>query len=123
MNSLSWFLYFVDIFGNLQGLIIFASLAFIILFTIVLVATEYYNESSYSSRATNTQKPYPSKKLLVIPVIMWFVAALIPNQNTMYLILASEVSGKVVTTPEGKKIMQDVYEIVQKKLNEAKIAP
>lgn len=92
MNSLSWFLYLADVSPKfVVGVFLCSLFAFIVLF-----AFGVYNTIEY--------KKYTIWKYLGIPVIGFFIAAMIPSKETMYAIAASEIGETAVKSKLGQKI-------------------
>ena len=110
MNNLSWFLYAVDLLGNLQGFFGWAAvlLGIFIPFILCVMINETWDDD---------KKPKLWRYLrtsVVSGVIFCLLAIVIPSQKTMYLILGSEVGQKVIQSDTGKK----VFDVINKKLDE-----
>lgn len=118
MNSLSWFLYFADVVGNLRPAFgvcsVFTGLATVILSVILIATSDGYNEQVHLT----------TKKVIKIVapffVVILLVATLIPSRETVYMIAGSEAGEFVVTSPEGKEILGDIKEVIKHQLKELK---
>ena len=119
MNSLSWFLYFADVIGNLQGLLtLFAVLGGVIsVFTCLgwLMNLDIYGEQELTKTLGGI-----TKKLAPAVAIAALVAAAIPSKETVYMIAGSEAGEFVVNTPEAKEIMTDIKEVIRYQLDQLK---
>jgi hypothetical protein len=94
MNSLSWFLYFAGVAGGLSTLLI----------TVGLASALGWCGLCLFSAELNKNLPKPA--WLILPVVLWTVAAFIPNKDTLYAIAASELGEKLVTSDLGSKAQQ-----------------
>lgn len=106
MNSLSIFLYFADVLGNLQGFLIF--------FTI-------FGGFAVGGRAiycSVEEVPFNYSWLLA-PILTGLLGCFIPSTNTMYLIAGSEAGEMVVNSQEGQEILNDVKLAIKNQLKEA----
>lgn len=118
MNSLSWFLYFADVVGNLRPAFgvcsVFTGLATVILSIILIATSDGYND------AIN----FTTKKVIKIVapsfVAVLLVATLIPSRGTVYMIAGSEAGEFVVTSTEGKEIIGGIKEVIKHQLEELK---
>lgn len=114
MNSLSWFLYAVDVVGDLGSLLwlILVTSGLGLAFTcFVLFATR----TDFSPRTDDwTLWNKVLKRFLVVLSITSPLYVLTPSEKTMYLILGSELGEEVVNSEVGQK----VYDTVNKKLDE-----
>jgi len=105
MNSLSIFLYLADVLGNFQGYMVFLTIAL----GFILGARAVYcmiEEMSFDYR------------WIALPIVMGVMACLIPSKNTIYLIAGSEAGEIVVTSQEGKAILNDIQLAIQNQLKE-----
>lgn len=99
MNTLSWFLYFADVFSSLGALLAMGSIAMAFVWLIL---------GAILSDSAPGQLPRWWKICWVIPPIMIFVSALIPSKNTMYAIAASELGQQAVESRVGQKALQAI---------------
>ena len=108
MNSLSWFLYFADIVGNLQGLLVTVAIlggtASLMTFFGWLMQQDLYGEDSDLVKTFRSL----TSKLVPVAVICSILAAIIPSRETLYLMAGSEIGESVVNIPEAKAIMNDI---------------
>lgn len=115
MNSLSWFLYAVDVFASLE---VISEITLIVCLTGLLMLPLIV---STAPRAKEDKEGFHNKckkiakttfKFVAIPALVAVV--LVPSPRTMYLMLGSEV-GEEVAMSETAKRVQDA---VNKKLDE-----
>ena len=110
MNSISWFLYAVDILANIAvgiGMLTFA----VIVLTIIHCAA--VGERSAHDEVFKNIKPVLWKGLAYV-VALGILQMAIPNTKTMYLIMGSEVGESVVMSETGQR----VQDAINKKLDE-----
>lgn len=110
MNSLSWWLYIIDVLDDINVFLFFAMF-------IGSAVTGFVFFFSYSPDVETQIGEHIRKKLKyalygLLACIVLGIA--IPSQKTMFLIIGSELSGQVVTTDELKKVRM----VVNKKLDE-----
>jgi MFS family permease len=111
MNSLSWMIYLAEVAGNLRsmaalGLFIGAPLAG---FGLAVWAIE--GKIGPAWRACLSIYIFFVAGLLV-------TAAFMPSSRTIYMIAASEAGETVVTSPEAKEILNDLRELIRRKLKD-----
>jgi len=91
MNSLSWFLYSIDVLSNIKGFLI------ILVFFLGTGAIAYIGHSF-------VEGDHPPKWWIVALLLSPAVPlTLIPDKNTMYAIGASELGEHVVNSEIGQK--------------------
>lgn len=110
MNSLTWILYLIGVLPNISG--VFITMAVILVTGWVMVTVAHW--------ASEREVSKPKFLLLILAGVFSLLGAVIPSENTMYLMLASEVGEHVATTEAGEKVLSDVQEIVTLKLAEIK---
>lgn len=125
MNSLSWLLYLADVIGNVQGLLVTLSLVSGVGLVLWLVIGQLNIDSDWEFPKADkqTRSAKHAKKVfkyLWVPVIAAFVAAIIPARETIYLIAGSEAGEAVVTSEEGKEILNDIREVIKGQLDALK---
>lgn len=103
MNSLTIFLYLADVLQNIGGVLFAISLiSFIVTSgTVLYCLLEGENLPKFLVFST------------IVAVIFAFLAALIPEPKTMYLMAGSEVGEMVVTSEEGKAVISDVRDAIR----------
>ena len=116
MNSLSWLLYLAGVSENVGFLLGFLGL-FVIgaggFCTMGYFMTERSSYSRYNddyAKELKAREDALLKRLgwssvcgLVIGILMWVVAALIPSKETVYAIAASEMGEELLKTPTAAK--------------------
>lgn len=104
MNSVSWFLYFIDVFDNVRvGFQIVAFISFLgVLFLFIGVAI---TEGEISEDALAIKRAL--KVTLAVGGISFLVLMPIPSKNTLYAIAASEVGEKIVKNESVQEITSD----------------
>lgn len=124
MNSLSIFLYLIDV---LDGVADFAAFMAIISFVasllgaaIFIVATSEANKKHRSDeqreedrKLAKSSKPWLKRAILTFFIVS-VIVLLIPSQKTMYLIMGSEVSQEIINSETGKRVQN----AINKKLDE-----
>ncbi len=113
MNSLSWLIYAIHLFGNLGALLAtlaFASFGILAIVTICRLVGNNDRIEKYGTRGaeraainaeikdTNKAIARMALKFVWIPVVLGLIASVIPDRRTMYLIAASEIGERVVTS-------------------------
>ena len=119
MNSLSLLIYIASIIGSVQGLLIFVGGVFASIYIIVRLVIARDNADTELGYSGKVYKDYPPVyQGLLLPVILFILATLIPSKETIYLIAGSEAGEYVVNTPEAKEIMTDIHTIIKGQLKE-----
>lgn len=123
MNSLSWFLYIVDVVGSLGGaLSFFTGFMFIAVLTFALYGAANRSFSqSYPELASSKKEAVIAKnvfaslpKYIKITIVMVLFDTLIPSTRTLYMIAGSEFSEDAIMSETGKR----VQDAINKKLDE-----
>lgn len=110
MNSLSWFIYFIDIANGLLGMAIIGAFATVVWYALakgVIFHAKETTEEYYGNK--DNFKHAPKWFFLCI-----FMAVAIPSERTLYMILGSELGEEAVASDTGKR----VFDAVNKKLDE-----
>lgn len=132
MNSLSWLIYFADMFGKLSGVTTVLGAGFLggglLVLAIAMLArgaavsnlrwTSLYPEAQSKARIEfweHVVKTWP-KKLIGFGAVILLVASFLPSRNTIYMIAASEMGEKVVTAPETRELFNDLRAVVSQQL-------
>ena len=121
MNSLSWFLYLVDVFGNVGWMfatlfIIGCIMMFITLAGCILSPDKkdsYGNPvKDYEEKSEAHWKAWKKwlKFSLWVFFTSFFLSALTPSEKTMYLILGSEAAEEAVDSETGRRIQRIINE-------------
>jgi len=111
MNSISWFVYLAEVFQNLGiSLTVCGFLGAIGAGFCALFAFICGDEGMPSSATTLVY--------WAIPAI--FIACFIPSKTTMYAIAASQLGETVITSPEGKEMIDDTKKILRDYLKSLK---
>lgn len=102
MNTISLFVYLAGVTSNLQAaLTIILVVGGISLFGYILVAS--METGSFVK---------PSTGIVVTFFVLVLVATLLPSENVVYMIAASELGEVVVNTPEAQEVYQDLRAII-----------
>lgn len=137
MNSLSWLIYAAEVLGRVS--VSFSIIAsFATLATVVLVFVGMMSRSDAqgdaSGRYGETYKAvgivrvafwdkflgaWP-KRTAAVAVIFGAVSIVAPSQSTIYMIAASEMGEKVVTTPEAREMLGDLRDVIAKQIKKLK---
>lgn len=116
MNNLSWFLYLADVLPSFASGVGTAS-ALTLFFGIPLWMLWYFS--------TIDDKPQykPNGKLIyvfLVSLVVLALSSLIPSKETIYLIAGSEAGEAVVTSEEGKEILNDIHQVIRHQLSTLK---
>lgn len=116
MNTLSWLFYLAGVSGSLGTALTAISFLTAILAFLVYLAVVIPNEHDKS----DSWKEYGPKSLkaLIITFFLSLFGLLLPSQETVYLIIASESAEMIVTSEQGQAMLTDIQEIVAHKLDE-----
>ena len=115
MNNISWWLYLAEVIPNFgTGL---AILAFIGAAIGTITSAILTFEPSLSEEDKERKLCY---KILTASVVGILLSMLFPSKETIYLILGSEVGETVVSSPEGKEIINDIREVINLQIENLK---
>lgn len=120
MNSLSWFLYVIDVVGTVSGIFTFLTFASAIVALITLIMAVPLMETGDFEGATAVVWRKILIRSVVIFSIFFPLSAVTPSQKTMYLILGSEIGEDVVMSETAKRVRQAVNMKLDEYLDEAK---
>lgn len=111
MNTLSLYVYLIDVFASLKPTFyVFAFMSIIGAFFFGVVSdTAPSSEKEYLIK-------YAKRFIFAIPILL-VLAALVPNRDTMYLMAASEVGEEVIMNPEVAETMGKVKTILDQELD------
>lgn len=115
MNDLTWFLYFVDVSQRVMPLVIMFGISLIgIGFIIPPKGVKPFEQGH--------DFPFQGIGRLKNVFIGWFVAlifaVMIPSEDTLYMMAASEGGEAVVTSPQGKEVLDKINTIINNQLDE-----
>lgn len=121
MNSLTWTLYLVGILPNVGFVLgFFAILSGIF----VLVHTLYVlieNDTDLDiSRGRIPAKKYLRTRFFMLPIVLGFLSALVPDQLTLYSMLASELGEQVAVSDVGQEVLTEIKEVISYQLESLK---
>ncbi len=128
MNTVSFLIYLTHVLPTL-GAIFGVSAIVLGLVTVGSVVVWLIAKGEASSyRATEDDKRFPSTVFSVLKfasvtfVVSALLAVILPNQQTMYMIAASELGEEVIVSPEAKQLYQDLRNVLSsyKKTEEVK---
>lgn len=111
MNNMSWFLYLVDILGNLAmglGLLTIAVIALLIIHLFEIGEGPLKREEQRAA----FKRTFRAGLLVILALSL--LQIVIPNTRTMYLILGSEVGEEVVNSETAQRVQK----AINKKLDE-----
>lgn len=132
MNSLSWFLYLVDISGGIQaffGILVGASITAAVGLVIAgaHIRDAYYRgpEDTYERKARGIALQWRSLWLAIPATFFLLIAFLIPSKETLYMIGASQVGEQVIQLEAVKKtggelgaLASDTIALLRQKIQE-----
>lgn len=112
MNSLSWFLYLASILPQLQAATILCAVVLVILFLFTCMDRD--TKAGFYGEWKAPKWQLPTAAILIL------VAVLVPSTQTIYLIAGSEAGEAVVTSNEGRAILNDIQEVIRAQLGNLK---
>lgn len=128
MNTVSFIIYLTYVIPTLGTIFGVATvvLGFTTLIGIIAYFCAQHDASSY--RASEDDKRFPTTVLSMLKLAGFsfatslILAVVLPNQQTMYMIAASELGEEVIVSPEAKELYQDLRDVLSsyKKTEEAK---
>jgi hypothetical protein len=115
MNDLSWFLYFVDVSQGVMPLVVMFGIALIVIgFVLPPKGVQPFERGH--------EFPFQGIGRLKNVFIGWCVALIfamaIPSEDTLYMMAASEGGEAVVTSPQGKEVLDKINTIINNQLDE-----
>jgi hypothetical protein len=132
MNTLSWFLYFADVFSGLDRFFAIAAILSLcgLVASIVFYScqTKSFEEASNYCKSRGIPCEVVSPKRYK-PVVFWSLgiflvsatcATVLPSKNTMYAIAASEMGEKALASEVGKKAQQAIEVWITQQIGEKK---
>lgn len=109
MNSISWLLYLIDVISNVKGLTI-GAITISVMTGVALFATTLVTEGDCLEWAGYWRIVKWDVALLAVATI---VGCVIPSQNTMYAIAASQVGEKLSQTEVVQTLSNDATKALQ----------
>ena len=128
MNALSWFIYFADVLPNVTtaaGFVLFWMIFAIAGATVFRVIAQSLSDKDLGPSKEDAERIRKLSKTLfawafVITAISTSLWVLLPSKEALYMIAASEAGETVVSSPEGKEILQDLREVLDAQLQALK---
>jgi len=112
MNSVSWFLYFVQFISNLSVITLIALIILGIGLSLTLVFAAIEQELSYNDWPSNPLWKI-SRNLAIALGIFTFIALFLPSKDTMYAIAASQVGEQIIQLEEVQEVGGEVGAIAK----------
>lgn len=114
MNDLTWFLYFADVSQNFLPLVVISGIPLVVIgFLLPPKGEEPFG--------LNHKYPFQGIGRLKNWFIAWFTAVvlvtLIPSEKTLYMMAASEGGEAIVTSPQGKEVLDKINLIINNQLD------
>lgn len=137
MNNLSILLYAAPVMDKVSLFIQICSIILIVISTlwlafkptkVLLENDSWFSGSRYSAGTTIHRLEYPFQscveenpklRFLVSGLVLCLLSLLIPESTTVYLIASSEFGEQVVDTPQAQELFDNIFELLQAKLQEA----
>jgi hypothetical protein len=119
MNYLSWLIYLSSLCGSLSGLLLAASIAAVALTIFCFLA---YSISEFGDEYEEFI-PFWKQRVKIFFIISLIVvppAILIPGQDTVMMIAASQFGEQVINNPESKDVLDNLKERILRELNNDK---
>lgn len=110
MNSLSWMLYWAGVANNLQGLF----MAFAMISGFGTIACWIFGSGDYGN---SSLLKWP-KFTIPFAIVFGILAALMPNQNTIYAIAASELGEEVLKSDTATKAQKALDAWLDKQIDQ-----
>lgn len=126
MNSLSWLIYAAEVSPRIGTLAVLASVIFAIVGFIGLIVGLVHWDRGRNHTDDDWAQLLKLKALirssgrnllLASPILMIF-GLVLPSSTTIYMVAASEVGERVVTSPETVEAMNDLKAIIKKRLKD-----
>jgi hypothetical protein len=113
MNSLTLLLYGINIVDNI-GFVFKWFLGFSIIITVIIGIYCFFTEGKYGDPVfdKNSSKK-PVFGMIFVTMFLALSVALFPSERTLYLMAASEIGGRVVTSDKVQGIVDPSVEILQ----------
>lgn len=126
MNTVSYLIYLTHVLPTLGTIFGVAAAALGIVTSVTFVFFLVAKGEASSYRATEDDKRLPVTALSVLKfvtigfIVSSILTVIFPNQQTMYMIAASELGEEVIASPEAKQLYQDLREVLSsyKKIEE-----
>ena len=115
MNGLSWFLYLASVVESFNTFIIIVGFMFVLLWLarfFWIMCEDEQGKINLDDLAAHMG----NMKYIWGFIICLLLAVVTPNSKTIYLIAGSEVGGTVVTSDEGKEILNDIRLIIKQQV-------
>lgn len=121
MNGISWLIYFANVCGNLGGVLfalVFLSLALTI--ALILYGGVERDHAYPGDERHNAAMAIQGKALrfgIPTAVLILFLSVLVPSQDTVYAIAASETGERVLKTDTGNKAVAALNAWLDRQIN------
>lgn len=126
MNNLTWALYGVEVLNSFNSLTVVLFLIAIVVFVVCLVSAGMRadNNSSYGDDRKEFGDYFKihwsyARGFVVTSSILLCLSIFIPSKDTMYLMLSSEIAGKMTESKEFKNLYSKSFELVNSKIDDA----
>lgn len=137
MNSLSWLIYAAEVLGRVSTSFFFIAFGAtfatgVLIFAGMMSRADAQDDASgrygesYKAAALERVAFWDKflgkwpKRAAAVAVVFGAVAIVAPSNSTIYMIAASEMGEKVVTTPEAKEMLGDLREVIAKQIKKLK---
>lgn len=114
MNDLTWFLYLADVSQNFGPLVVMFGIAMIVIGPVI-------PPKGVEPFGRDHDYPFQGVGRLKNVFIGWCVAVvfvcLIPSEETMYMMAASEAGEAAFTSPQGKEVLDKIDLIINNQLD------
>lgn len=117
MNGLSWLLYFAAVAPQIAGTLVTIGVFILIFWVARAVGVGYKN---YPFQGVIEGKIPPRYGIPIFATFLFFISALTPPKETIYLIAGSEAGEAVVTSESGQEILNDIQLVIKQQLNNLK---
>lgn len=133
MNSLSWLIYLAEVIPTITNMMVLVICIITVTYIILWIARGVFRSDLQDYEFPCDQRPLGSadyrgwqslknmtgRKLpYAIVIILMIIVALSPSSRTIYMIAASEIGEKVVTSPDAVEMLDDLKVIIKNRLKE-----
>lgn len=118
MNTVSWLVYLTYVIPSISWFAAAGAVVLLVAVVFLIIFWNVTNAEANSKYAKPEDKEFPTfiakQFKWVIPsfLLCLFTATVTPNQQTMYMIAASELGEEVIMSNEAKVLYQDLRDIL-----------
>lgn len=116
MNSLSWFLYWIDVLNSLNSVLVTASVLLMLsliatwIFCSIAISDEHDTKTKSTLRQSRREWSW---RFTLIAIACAVIACFMPSKNTMYAIAASQAGEQIVKSEAVQGMATDAQKALQ----------